>query len=244
MRSPKRILVFQHVAVEHPGIFRQFLADDGCDTVTIELDEGDQIPRLDGFQGLWVMGGPMDVWEEAEHPWLAAEKAAIRDAVLQRELPYLGFCLGHQLLADALGGRVGVAADPEVGVMPVQCTSAGRQEVLFSGLPGEFEVLQWHGAEVLTEPAGAAILASSSRCRNQAMKMGARAYSMQFHVEITTTTVADWNEIPEYAAALHRIFGIDGAQRLIAKAQRAMPRFNANARQIYDNWKAATGFLA
>ena len=104
--APKRVLVFQHVAVEHPGIFRQFLADDGHSYQAVELDEGESIPALEGFDALWVMGGPMDVWDEAEYPWLVAEKAAIREAVITRRMPYLGFCLGHQLLGEALGGQV------------------------------------------------------------------------------------------------------------------------------------------
>ena len=71
--------------------------EDGVEWHPIELDEGESIPSLDKFDSLWVMGGPMDVWEEKEHPWLVNEKAAIWEAVVERKLPYLGFCLGHQL---------------------------------------------------------------------------------------------------------------------------------------------------
>jgi GMP synthase-like glutamine amidotransferase len=90
-----RVLIFQHLAVEHPRIRRNFLAADGHITETVELDEGDAIPPLASFDALWVMGGPMDTWEEAEYPRLAADKAAIRETVGVRRLPFLGFCLGR-----------------------------------------------------------------------------------------------------------------------------------------------------
>ena len=99
------ILVLQHVRVEHPGIFRTFLREDGHDWVPVFLDEGEKLPALDNFDALWVMGGPMDVWEEDNFPWLRDEKIFIRKAVEERGMPYLGLCLGHQLLSLALGGK-------------------------------------------------------------------------------------------------------------------------------------------
>ena len=240
--APKRVLVFQHVAVEHPGIFRQFLADDGHSYQAVELDEGESIPALEGFDALWVMGGPMDVWDEAEYPWLVAEKAAIREAVITRRMPYLGFCLGHQLLGEALGGQVGRAHASEVGIMPVTVNAAGIASPYLQGLPAQFEVLQWHGAEVSTPPPGAQVLASSPCCAIQIMGVGSHALSMQFHVEITATTVTDWNGIPAYASALESLLGSGGAETLKARALQEMPVFNRYARQLYLNWKRTSGF--
>src|SRR5215470_17285074 len=142
-----RFLVFQHIAIEHPGIFRDFMAADGITWDAVELDAGEEIPPLDRYDALWVMGGPMDVWEEDGHPWLAAEKRAIRAAV-ERELPFMGICLGHQLLGAAMGGRVAKAAQAEVGVLDVALTEAGRGDPLFQGMAPVFKALQWHGAEV------------------------------------------------------------------------------------------------
>lgn len=237
----KRVLVFQHLAVEHPGIFRDFLAADGHRMDVVALDEGDSIPSLEGYDALWVMGGPMDVWEEAEHPWLVAEKRAIREAVGQRRLPFLGFCLGHQLLGEAMGGRVGRAAQPEVGIMPVHLATDSDSPFL-RDLPAAPEVLQWHGAEVSVAPPDARVLASSPCCAVQAMSMGTHAFSMQFHVELTSTTVTDWAAIPAYAAALERALGAGGATALFAEATRRMPEFNAWAQRFYANWSLATGF--
>ncbi len=100
-----RILVFQHIECEHPGMFRNYFAELGVEWAVVELDQGQPIPNLNPYDALWVMGGPMDVWDVEEHPWLIQEKEAIRLWVKELKRPYLGLCLGHQLLADALGGR-------------------------------------------------------------------------------------------------------------------------------------------
>ena len=145
-----KLLVLQHADVEHPGIFRQFLREDGHSWDTVELDAGEELPSLDGYDALWVLGGPMDVWQEDTHPWLKAEKAFIREAVEERGLPFLGLCLGHQLLAEALGGDVGPSGTPEIGVMDVQLTEEGASGVWMDGLPERFACLQWHSAEITT----------------------------------------------------------------------------------------------
>lgn len=236
--KPRQVLVFQHIDVEHPGIFRDFLAEDGIAWRPVELDAGEPIPDLRDFDALWVMGGPMDVWQEDAHPWLVAEKCAIRQAVIELHMPYLGFCLGHQLLGAALGGKVGLAAEREVGILPVELTPAGRSSGFLTGMPPRFDALQWHSAEVSLPPPGAAVLASSPLCAVQAMSCGAHAFSMQFHLEITRTTVADWNAVPEYCEALLATLGADGASRLEAEAQARAQTFNDLARRLYVNWKA------
>lgn len=233
----KRILVFQHLRIEHPGIFREFFKEDGVETTIVELDEGDQIPDLKEFDALWVMGGPMDVWEEAKYPWLIDEKAAIRKAVGELKIPYVGICLGHQLLADALGGEVAPSDHAEVGVMAIHKTDSGKQSPYLKKLPDKMNCLQWHSAEVKKVPAGMDVLSSSEKCPIQSLALGAQVFTTQYHQEIIDSTVTNWSAIPTYSEALEKSLGENAAKILDQDAREHMNDFNKTARQLYDNWK-------
>lgn len=231
-----RLLVFQHIAIEHPGIWRDFLAADGVAWDAVEIDEGETIPPLDGYDALWVMGGPMDVWQVDAHPWLVPEKAAIREAVADRAMPYLGVCLGHQLLADALGGRVAAMAAPEVGILDVMLTPDGQADRLFDGVGATTRCLQWHGAEVAEPPPDAVVLAQSPACAVQAMRVGDAAYGIQYHCELTADTVSEWGAVPAYEQSLDRILGAGGLARLDAEATRHRSDLVDDARRLYLNF--------
>ena len=236
-----RILVFQHLAVEHSGSLGEFWRQAGHEEVIVELDEGRQIPALEDFDLLVVMGGPMDVWQEDLHPWLKPEKAAIRHWVKELGRPFLGICLGHQLLADALGGRVGLMAAPEVGLRPVELTDAGRADPLFANVAPTLETLQWHGAEVQALPEGGEILASNAACPTQAIRCGKWAYGFQYHVEITEHTVGDWARIPEYQANLEKALGPAEAAKLGTTVEPRLADFRRTAKLINDNMMALIG---
>ncbi len=233
-----RILVLQHVPVEHPGIFCQFWREHGDPWRTVELDAGQPIPDLNDFDLLVAMGGPMDVWQEDRYPWLGPEKAAIRHWVKDLGRPFLGICLGHQLLATALGGVVGLMHEQEIGLGEVTLTEAGYKDPLFAGLASPVEVFQWHGAEVSQLPEGAEILATNSSCAIQAFRYGRHAYGLQYHVEITASTVDDWSAIPEYRAGLERFLGVGATARLSETVARRLPSFASSARRLNENLSA------
>ncbi|HLI11831.1 MAG TPA: type 1 glutamine amidotransferase [Alphaproteobacteria bacterium] len=238
----KRILVFQHHPHEHPGTLRDFLAEDGIGWDVVRLDSGEPIPPLAGYDALIVMGGPQDVWQEDRYPWLAAEKAAIREAVVLLALPYLGICLGHQLLAAALGGAVApMTGHAEIGVREVELLPAGERDPLLGGNGRSLWCLQWHAAEVTSLPEGAEALARSPATKIQAMRYGPRAYGLQFHVEAGESTVRDWAGIPAYKRALERGLGPGELSLFAAEAARRADAFRQTARRLYDRFKALAG---
>jgi GMP synthase-like glutamine amidotransferase len=233
-----RILVLQHVPVEHPGIFREFWRENGDEWSTVELDAGQIIPDLNDFDLLVAMGGPMDVWQEDRYPWLRSEKAAIRHWVQDLARPFLGVCLGHQLLAAALGGVVRLMDQQEIGLHQVTLSETGRRDPLFVGFAAAVETFQWHGAEIAHLPEGAEILAANAACAVQAFRYGPHAYGLQYHVEITASTVEEWSKIPEYHAGLERMLGAGAAVRLGEIVAQRLPSFAASARCLNENISA------
>ncbi len=236
-----RILVFQHAVSEHPGSFRDVMAREGHTMQAVELDEGEAIPPLDGFDMLLVMGGPMDVWETGKHPWLHEEMAVIGGWVKAGK-PYLGLCFGHQLLAQACGGHVALMEGrPEVGIAQVPLVA----DPIFAGVPELCTCFQWHGAEVKRLPEGAVLLASSEACPIQAFRLGDSAYGLQFHMELTHTTAAEWGALPEYAAALERVRGPGSLPAIQAEVAENYAALNAAADRIFSNFlRIAEGALA
>lgn len=233
-------LVLQHDRNTHPAAFLPLIEAAGHTISTVELDEGESLPSLDGVDALWVMGGAQDVFEEDIHPWLIDEKAFIREAVIDRALPYFGICLGHQLLADALGGRCAYGG-AETGVKHVTPLPGS---VLLEGISDPFPVAQWHAVEVTDLPPGGTLIASSPVCRVQAMRVGAKAFSVQSHPEVEPGIITLWAEVPAASDLLDKAFGPGGAAVFEAQVGANAPALAANARRMFDNWCHATGIPA
>jgi GMP synthase-like glutamine amidotransferase len=207
----------------------------------IRLWEGQPVPALEGYDLLLVLGGAQDVWQTEEYPWLIAEKEAIREWTMALAKPYVGLCLGHQLLADALGGSVGLARRGEVGVKDIRVTPEGLRHPFFTGMSGSHRVMQWHFAEVKSAPASATVLAASDDAAVQAIAIDNHAIGLQFHAEFTPQTVATWESLPGYIASLEANLGPRAYEGLAAEAYPMMPEYAVLTRRIYDNLLRASG---
>ncbi|MDD2733357.1 MAG: type 1 glutamine amidotransferase [Desulfuromonadaceae bacterium] len=150
----------------------------------------DRLPEIGDISALIVMGGAMGANDDARYPFLTELKNLIRSIVAAR-IPYLGICLGGQLLAAALGAEVVSHRWEELGTLPVTLTSAGEEDHLFSGIAETFTTFQWHH-DSFDIPAGAVLLASSAACPHQAFRAGNSAWGFQFHPEVTESIIRDW----------------------------------------------------
>lgn len=184
-------LLVQHAAFEGPGAVALAVTDSGADLTVVRVDRGDAIPppaAVADLAGLVVMGGPMGVDDDVG--WLADERALLRQAV-EAELPVLGVCLGAQQLAAALGASVTQGPAPEYGVGEVHLTTDTIGDPVFGPAPTPLPCVHWH-RDTFTLPEGAVRLAGNDAYENQAFRIGARAYGLQFHVEVTASLVAHW----------------------------------------------------
>lgn len=177
-----RIHALQHVPFEGPATIEDWAISRSHTISRTLLFRGEPLPEPTEFDWLVVVGGPMNVYEEERYPWLAQEKDLIRRAIDEGKV-VLGICLGAQLTADVLGGRVRKNGHREIGWHPVNLTPAGSKSDLFGLLPESFVPLSWHG-DTFDIPPGAVRMAESEGCANQAFQLG-RAIGLQVHLEAT-----------------------------------------------------------
>lgn len=185
-----RLHYFQHVPQEGLGTIEEWARKRGWSITKTSFFSGDSIPKLDDIDWLVVMGGPMSVNDEQTLAWLKPEKQFIASAIHAGKT-VLGFCLGSQLIADALGAKVQKNRYKEIGWFELRFTKAGRSIKAFSRFPERLTVYQWHG-ETFDIPAKAALAATNDICTNQAFVFGEHVIGMQFHLEVTRDDVASW----------------------------------------------------
>jgi GMP synthase-like glutamine amidotransferase len=185
------------------------------------------------------MGGPMDTYMEKEYPWLINEKKKIKEFVITLNKPYLGFCLGCQLLGEVAGGNVVKSKKPEIGMLDVNFLKKKNNDILFSSFPDKIKTLQWHSYEVinLENNKDITLLASSPTTKYQIFKYQNHAYGIQFHIEVKDTTVNDWGCVVEYKSALEEQLG-EGALEIFDKeAKSNMIQMNNSSKILYSNFK-------
>ena len=226
------ILFLKHIEIEGPETVYDFFLKKGFKTKILELQKGDPLPQSPkGFDAVISLGGPMNVYEEDKYPFLAEENKFIKQ-ILKDEVPYLGICLGSQLLSKAAGSTVGKSPAKEVGFFYVDLNKNGMSDPLFKGIDRKFDVYHWH-EDMFEIPKNGKLLASSPNCPHQAMRVGKNAYGLQFHVEITDKTIKEWTA--EYFKANDPEL-IQKANQMLADYQRIKKQFHQTADTIYENF--------
>jgi len=196
MARPK-ILVCQHVPYEPLGTLDPLLKQAGFRLRYINFGRHPEArPSLDGYAALIVLGGPMNADDTAGFPHLATELELIHEA-LQRDISILGICLGAQLLAKVLGGKVLAAAGREIGWHDVDITADGQSDSVLSAFGARSEVFQWHD-DVIELPPDTVHLASSEVCPAQAFRYREHAYGFQFHLEADSALIERWLDVPQH----------------------------------------------
>jgi len=181
-----RIHSLQHEPFEGLGNIEVWAKKKGHSITRTLLYNNEEFPDISDFDWLVIMGGSMNIYEEDKFPWLKEEKNFIAKAIEGNKI-LLGVCLGSQMIADVLGGKVSKNQYKEIGWFPVSLTIEARDSSIFRSLPGTFIAFQWHG-DTFKIPPGAKRIAQSEGCTNQAFECG-RAIGLQFHLEYTKKSI-------------------------------------------------------
>ena len=194
-------------------------------------------PSADEYDALWVMGGPMNVWEENRYPWLVKEKIFIKNWVLNLEKPFFGICLGHQLLGEALGASVIRSQTPEIGFRKISVNHKAPPNNLLRNFSEDMLVLQGHSAEIANfSKKDVSVLASSDNCSIQALSYLNHAFSVQFHPEVVDETIQSWISIPKIKQDFYRALGTEGIAETLDYQQKNRLSLIKAAKLIYKNW--------
>lgn len=182
-----KIHCLTHVPFEDAACLGRWAQDRGHELAYTRLYCDESLPSVDAVDMLAVMGGPMNIYEHEAYPWLIEEKAFIR-RVIDAGKKVLGVCLGAQLIADVLGGRIAANPHKEIGWYPVTLTEEGQANPVFCKLPRQMGVFHWHG-DTFSIPPEAVRLAGSDACQNQAFYCRGRILGLQFHMEYSRESI-------------------------------------------------------
>ena len=234
MPRPK-ILVFQHVPYEPLGTLDPLLKEAGFRIRYVNFGRAPEArPRLERYEALIVLGGPMNSDQIDSFPNLITEVDIIREA-LERDMSILGICLGAQLLAKALGGTVTRNARREIGWYDVELTTAGRDDPVLEAFARRQEVFQWH-EDGISLPPGVAVLAGSDISPVQAFRHGQHAYGFQFHLEASLPLIERWLNVPDHQATLSEEAGSIDAVEILERAEGAIGPLQSLSRETFGRW--------
>jgi GMP synthase (glutamine-hydrolysing) len=237
----RNLRVSQHVPYEPLGTLNPMLKRHGYRIRYVNFGRTPgELPSLDGYNGLVILGGPMSVTDTARYPHLGVEMDLVRDAVA-RELPVLGICLGAQLIAKALGGEVRRHREREIGWYRLDVTDAAADDPLFGHLEGSEHVFQWHG-DTFDIPDGAVHLASTTGCPNQAFRYGERIYGLQFHLEVDEPMIERWLNVPHHVAEIAETCGTIDPAAIRRDTPQHIGRLKTLSDRVFGEFVGMLGF--
>jgi GMP synthase-like glutamine amidotransferase len=226
------ILVFQNEECEHLGVFSKILNENNISYQYIKLYEEEEIPNLNDYSAIIILGGPMNVYEERKYPFLKKENSSIKEA-LKINKPMLGICLGAQIIARAAGAKVYPAKRKEIGWFTIDLTIEGREDNVFKGLERQFNVFQWHG-DTFDIPTESSKLATSNLIPNQAFSIGKTTYALQFHLEVTNQMISEW--VNRYADELASLKEEVDTYKMMKCSEHYMQPLNKHASLLFSNF--------
>lgn len=227
----KPVAIFRHIPTEGPGYFATYLDAHSIEWKLVKIDAGEAVPAsADEFSGLAFMGGPMSVNDEL--PWIPGVLQLIRTAA-QEGVPVLGHCLGAQLMSKALGGTVGPNPQKEIGWGRVDVADNEQARAWFGDTRG-FLAFHWHG-ETFSIPPGAAVIASSPYCDNQAFVLE-RHLGLQCHVEMTPEMVRSWCQSGKREIERSSCATVQPVSEIESQLQPRITVLNRVAGRLYERW--------
>lgn len=235
----RRVLALQHIEIDPPGYLADLLREQSIPCDVVMVPEG-KLPDPAHYGAILSMGGPEFAGDE-ERAYLAREKALIR-RVVDLDIPFLGICLGGQLLASALGAPIISKGLIEVGFFDAQFTPEGMRDPLFAGLPGYQHMFHWH-EDTYTLPEGARRLAVRPGAPEQAFRYGRRAYGLQYHIELTPDMLLSWVRHHPWRDETIALLGPDGYASIERAAGDLPPPYQEHTRTLFENFLALADLL-
>jgi GMP synthase (glutamine-hydrolysing) len=230
----KPVLLVRNDGFETFGVAPGALARAGMDLVTANMtDPSVELPPLGDVAGVVTFGGTVNVDQVDEYPQLGVVRQYTREAV-DRGVPYLGICLGSQILARALGNDVFKGPVKEVGFEPVRLTADAKEDALLSFFEPEERVMQWH-EDTYDLPERATLLITGDHIPVQAYRVGEKAWGVQFHLEVEAWELAWWLEAADAAMDLVATWG-KSADEIREEAERHMERHEERGREIFTRF--------
>jgi GMP synthase-like glutamine amidotransferase len=223
------------------GLLAEIVKERGlaCDVVNVEEAT---LPDPTSYAAIIALGGPQHVYNIDKYPYFTQEKALICRAI-KHDIPFLGICLGGQLLAAALGGQVSHHTLTEIGFYNVPLTNTGQQDPLFMGLPGYQKVFHWH-EDTFELPPGSILLATNETTSNQAFRYGSRAYGLQYHIELNSELFDLWLELPEFQQEIIAAIGTDAYTDIQQERFTHYEIYRNHTSILFENFLGISGLIA